>query len=105
MASPFSSTTSPDFIDDRADEEAVRPNGRDSGGNIAIVDPTTLYGIPVPALKWLVQDWIPMACATGLNGSGGEGRRGSSNSLPPLARLMAPTGPACPFGTATLCSC
>jgi RecA-family ATPase len=34
----------------------------------------SLQGVPVPERQWLVPDWIPMARATSLYGSGGEGK-------------------------------
>jgi RecA-family ATPase len=41
---------------------------------LVAIDPTTLHGLPVPQRQWLVPDWIPMARATSMYGSGGEGK-------------------------------
>jgi RecA-family ATPase len=53
--------------------EGVKPNGHDPAPFIPI-DPATLDGLAVPQRQWLVPDWIPMARATSLYGSGGEGK-------------------------------
>jgi RecA-family ATPase len=42
--------------------------------SLVSIDPATLHGLPVPQRQWLVPDWIPMARATSLYGSGGEGK-------------------------------
>jgi len=51
-------------------------NGHDPapGDRLQLLDPTTLFGIPVPDRPWLVPDWIPMRRATALYGAGGEGK-------------------------------
>ena len=41
---------------------------------LTLIDPTTLHEVPIPERQWLVPDWVPMARATSLYGSGGEGK-------------------------------
>lgn len=39
-----------------------------------LIDPTSLLEVPVPDREWIVTDWIPTKRATGLYGSGGQGK-------------------------------
>jgi RecA-family ATPase len=50
-------------------------NGLDHAAEpLAPINPAMLAGRPVPPRQWLVPEWVPMARATGLYGSGGEGK-------------------------------
>jgi RecA-family ATPase len=60
----------------REDEDAAAggySNGHDRAA-LTPVDPSTLASVPVPARRWLVPDWVPLARATALYGAGGEGK-------------------------------
>ncbi len=65
----------------RAEAEAERAKHRKTNGSgaaepepLAPINPAMLAGLPAPPRQWLVPDWVPMARATGLYGSGGEGK-------------------------------
>jgi RecA-family ATPase len=66
--------------DDDPEVQAERAKYREARGNgidpapLILIDPADLHGVPVPRRQWLVPDWIPMARATSLYGSGGEGK-------------------------------
>jgi RecA-family ATPase len=78
--SPFPPELGADIVNDET-EETPRPHGRASSGDVIAIDPTTLYGLPVPPRQWLVPDWAPMARVTGFYGVGGEGKTGLAQQL------------------------
>jgi RecA-family ATPase len=57
---------------------------------LTVIDPTTLHGLPVPEMEWLVPHWIPLARVTGLYGSGGEGKTTIAQQLATAAALSDP---------------
>jgi hypothetical protein len=66
-----------DFLDEEAEDAhpgRPQPNGQDNSPALAAIDPTALHGLAIPPRHWLVPDWVPMARATSLYGSGGEGK-------------------------------
>lgn len=41
---------------------------------LSVIDPRSLFGLPVPERKWIVPDWLPSGYATALYGDGGTGK-------------------------------
>jgi RecA-family ATPase len=41
---------------------------------LAVIDPCSLFGIPVPDRKWIVLEWLPVGYTTALYGDGGLGK-------------------------------
>jgi RecA-family ATPase len=41
---------------------------------LAVIDPCSLFGMPVPDRQWIVQDWLPVGYTTALYGDGGLGK-------------------------------
>lgn len=56
-------------------EADVAASAEKTNDNLSpLVYPTSFQGIPVPAPKWVVKDWIPEGLVTGLYGEGGTGK-------------------------------
>ena len=77
-----------DFYTDPRREQEGAPDGnrRDqaSGTNprsSRVIDPTTLYGLPVPERRWIVPEWLPCGHVTLNYGDGGTGKTLLSQQL------------------------
>jgi RecA-family ATPase len=50
------------------------PKPGDQSARLQIIRPTEFQGLLVPARQWIVPDWIPRGCVTGIYGDGGVGK-------------------------------
>jgi RecA-family ATPase len=62
---------------ERAIDETLEPIEEEEepkAGALNLYNPSHFQAYEIPERRWLVEDWIPMDRATGLNGAGGEGK-------------------------------
>jgi RecA-family ATPase len=50
------------------------PSSQPAPASFAPIDPTTLFGQPVPEREWIVQDWLPVGAVTANYSDGGTGK-------------------------------
>lgn len=74
----------------RAAAEAERQKHAEARPRLVPIDPSTLAETPVPARRWLVPDWVPLARATALYGAGGEGKTLLAQMLATACAIGAP---------------